>query len=238
TAIGRLVTAGSLLQLAIRLAVAPQISRLLTAGDTHGARHLHRLSTRWIALFSWPVFVILAAYPGTALSVFGSGFSGGAAGLVAVAVACLVNVGVGNAQTVILMAGRSVWNLVVASAAFVAQLGSGIWLVPRYGVLGAAISWGLAVVVDNVASALLAHYRLGFCTFDRGYVYSAVIGTVTVAFPVFVTRAFLGDGAHGAFLGTALAIAAFGAAVWRYRLPLGVGEFCEALRKRGPENSR
>ncbi|GLW15194.1 capsular polysaccharide biosynthesis protein [Streptomyces sp. NBRC 13847] len=239
TAIGRLVTAGTLLQLAIRLAVAPQISRLLAGGEEPEAHRLHRLSTRWIALFSWPVFVVLAAFPGTVLSLFGPGFAGGgSAGLLTVAVACLVNVGVGNAQTVLLMAGRSVWNLVVAGAAFVVQLGSGVWLVPRYGVLGAAVSWGLAIVVDNGASALLARYRLGFRTVDRGYVHAAVIAAGTVALPVFALRALYGDTVPTAVLGIVLAIGAFGTAVWRYRLPLGVGEFFGALRKRGSGNSR
>lgn len=118
------------------------------------------------------------------------------------------------------------------------QLGSAVWLVPRYGVLGAAVSWGLAIVVDNGASALLARYRLGFGTVDRGYVYAALVGVVAVALPVFAMRTFLGDNVPGAFLGIVLSIGAFGAAVWRYRLPLGVGEFFGALRKRGSENSR
>lgn len=125
-----------------------------------------------------------------------------------------------------------------AGAAFVVQLGSAVWLVPRYGVLGAAVSWGLAIVVDNGASALLARYRLGFGTVDRGYVYAALVGVVAVALPVFAMRTFLGDNVPGAFLGIVLSIGAFGAAVWRYRLPLGVGEFFGALRKRGSENSR
>ncbi|WP_407554869.1 oligosaccharide flippase family protein [Streptomyces sp. Pv4-95] len=238
TAIGRLVTAGTLLQLAIRLAVAPQISRLLAGGDEPAAHHLHRVSTRWIGLFSWPVFVVLAAFPGTVLSLFGPDFGGGAAGLVVLCAACLINVGVGNAQTVILMAGRSVWNLGVAGAAFLVQLGTGVWLVPRYGVLGAAVSWGLAIVVDNVASALLVRYRLGFRTVDLGYLRAALVGVGVVAPPAFAMRTFFGDSSLGASLGIVLAIGAFCASVWRYRLPLGVGEFFGALRKRGSENSR
>ncbi|MEU9124876.1 oligosaccharide flippase family protein [Streptomyces sp. NPDC048506] len=238
TAIGRLVTAGTLVQLAVRLAVAPQISRLLAGGDGAAAHHLHRLSTRWIALFSWPVFVLLAAYPHTVLSLFGSGFSEGAPGLVALAVACVVNVGVGNAQTVILMAGRSVWNLVVAGLAFVVQLGSGVWLVPRYGVLGAALSWGLAIVVDNGLSALLVRRRLGFRTVDRGYVLAAVLGIGVVAPGAFVMRTLFGDTVLGASCGIVLSIGAWAALLWRYRLPLGVGEFFGVLRKRSSENSR
>lgn len=238
TAIGRLVTAGTLLQLAVRLAVAPQISRLLAGGDEAGAHHLHRLSTRWIALFSWPVFVVLAAFPGTVLSLFGPGFAKGAPGLVVLAAGCLVNVGVGNAQTVILMGGRSVWNLAVAGAAFVVQLGIGGWLVPRYGVLGAAVAWALATVVDNGVSALLARYRLGFRTVDRSYLLAALLGIGTVATIAFVMRTLFGDSVPGALLGILFSIGAFGALVWRYRLPLGVGEFFGVLRNRSSENSR
>ncbi len=238
TAIGRLITAGTLLQLAVRLAVAPQISRLLAGGDADAAQRLHRHSTRWIALFSWPVFVLLAAFPRTVLSVFGTGFADGAPGLVALAVAAAVNVGVGNAQTALLMAGRSVANLAVAGSAFVVQVGSGVWLVPRYGVLGAAVSWGLAIVVDNGVSALLVRRRLGFRTVDRGYLLAALTGLGAVSCGAFGMRALWGDSVIAALFAMVFSIGAFGALVWRYRLPLGVGEFFGALRKRSSENSR
>jgi len=238
TAIGRLVTAGTLLQLAVRLAFAAQLSRLLAGGRTAEAGHLHRLSTRWIVLFSWPLFTALAAFPGTVLSLFGPGFDEGAAALAVLSAACVVNVGVGNAQTVILMAGRSVWNLAVAGTGFAVQLGLGVWLVPRYGVLGAALAWGLAIVVDNVASALLVRHRLGFRTVDRGYLHAAAVALVVVAPVVFGVRALLGDTAGGAVLGNALAMCAFGLALWRYRVPLGVGDFFQALRKGNGKKSR
>ncbi|MGK5498113.1 lipopolysaccharide biosynthesis protein [Streptomyces sp. URMC 125] len=238
TAIGRLVTAGTLLQLAVRLAVAAQLSRLLAGGRTADAVHLHRLSTRWIVLFSWPLFALLAAYPGTVLSLFGQDFGAGATGLVVLSAACAVNVAVGNAQTVILMAGRSVWNLAVAGTGFAVQIGAGIWLAPRYGVTGAAVAWGLAIVVDNGASALLVRRRLGFRTVDRGYLYAAAVAFAVAAPVAFAVRALLGDTGQGAFLGTTLTICAFGAAVWRYRVPLGVGEFFRALRKGDGNNSR
>ncbi|HEX5568777.1 MAG TPA: polysaccharide biosynthesis C-terminal domain-containing protein [Streptomyces sp.] len=235
TAVGRLVTAGTLLQLAVRLAVAAQLSRLLAGGRKHDAEHLHRLSTRWIVLFSWPLLLALAVFPRTVLSLFGPEFDQGAAGLVVLSAACLVNVGVGNAQTVILMAGRSLWNLAVAGTGFLVQLGTGVWLVPRYGVVGAATAWGLAIVADNVASALLVRHRLGFRTVDRGYLYAAALAFAVVAPVLSGARVLWGDTGQGAFAGAALAVCAFGAAVWRYRLPLGVGDFFRALRKGGGE---
>jgi O-antigen/teichoic acid export membrane protein len=232
TAITRVVTAGTLLQLAIRLAVAPQISRLLAGGSDAQAHHLHRLSTRWIVLFSWPLFVLLALFPGTSLVVFGGGFAHGATALAVLCVACAVNVGVGNAQTVILMAGRSSWNLGVAAAAFVVQVASGVVLVPRYGVLGAAVSWALAIVVDNVVSALLVRYRLGFATVDRGYLAAAALGLVSVAAVAVPVRLVEGDTLTGTILGTGLGVTVFLLGLWRYRVALGVSEFFGALRER------
>jgi O-antigen/teichoic acid export membrane protein len=237
TAVGRLVTAGTLLQLAVRLAVAAQISRLLAGGLNGEAEHLHRLSTRWIVLFSWPLFTMLAAFPATVLSLFGPGFGQGAAALVVLSAACVVNVGVGNAQTVVLMAGRSTWNLATAGAGFAVQLGAGIWLAPRYGVTGAALAWGLAIVVDNTASALLVR-RLGFRTVDRGYLHAAVVAVAAAALPAFAARVLWGDTAWGALLGGAFAVCGFCAAVWRYRVPLGVGEFFRVLRKGSEGKSR
>ncbi|GAB2599632.1 hypothetical protein GCM10027168_35800 [Streptomyces capparidis] len=231
TAIGRLVTAGTLLQLAVRLAVAPQISGLVAAGRQEEARHLHRLSTRWVVLFSWPLFAVLAAFPGTVLSLFGGGFDDGAAALAVLCAACAVNVGVGNAQTVILMAGRSTWNLAVAGASFAVQVGLGVLLVPRHGVLGAAVAWAAAMVVDNVASALLVRLRLGFTTVDGGYRAAVALGLVAAGAVAAGARAGLGDSVAGALVGAVSVFAVTVMGVWRYREALGVGEFLGALRR-------
>jgi O-antigen/teichoic acid export membrane protein len=180
TAVSRLITAGTLLQLAVRLAVAPQISGLLAGGRDSEAHGLHRLSTRWIALFSLPVFVLMAVFPRTVLTLFGGGFPSGAAALVVLCAANTVNVMVGNAQTVILMAGRSSWNLAVAGTACAVQVGLGVLLIPHIGVLGAGISWGMSVIVDNLLSAALVRYRLGFRTVDRGYLLAVAVGMLVV----------------------------------------------------------
>jgi O-antigen/teichoic acid export membrane protein len=232
TAVGRLITAGTLLQLAVRLAVAPQISGLLAGGHDAEAHGLHRLSTRWIALFSLPFFVLMAAFPRTVLTLFGGGFPSGAAALVVLCAANSVNVMVGNAQTVILMAGKSSWNLAVAGTACAVQVGLGVLLIPHNGVLGAGISWGMSVVVDNLLSAALVRYRLGFRTVDRGYALAVAVGLLTVAAVAVAVRWGLGDTVDGTGVGAVLALGCFGAATWRLRGPLGVREFVGTVRRR------
>ncbi|MFE2100715.1 oligosaccharide flippase family protein [Streptomyces sp. NPDC059468] len=231
TAIGRVVTAGTLLQLAVRLAVAPEISRLLAVDQVSEARHLHRVSTCWIVLFSWPLFVLVAGFPRTVLSVFGPEFVDGAPALVVLCVASLINVAVGNAQTVLLMAGKSSWHLAVTALAFMVQLTVGILAVPVWGVLGAAVSWGAAIIVENLSAALLIRLCLGFRTVDRGYTTALGVALV-VSVVLAAVRMLGGDTPSGLAVGMIFGMCAFGTTLWWYRRSLGVSELVGVLRRR------
>lgn len=232
TAVGRVVIAATLLQLAIRLAVAPEISRLLALGDLPQACHLHRVSTRWIVLFSWPLLVLLTSFPGTVLSLFGPEFEQGAAALVVLCVASAINVGVGNAQTVLLMAGKSSWHLGVTGVAFTVQLTVGLLAVPRLGVLGAALSWGAATVVENLVSAALVRRHLGFTIIDHGYLVATATGLCLTVPLVLPARLLAGDSAVGLAVAVTLGMSAYGISLWRFRTPLGVRELVGVLRER------
>ncbi len=232
TAIGRIVTAGTLLQLAVRLAVAPQLSRLLAVGEAAEAHHLHRISTCWVALFSWPLFVLVAGFPRTVLAVFGPEFTQGAPALVLLCAASVVNVAVGNAQTVLLMAGKSSWHLACTAVAFAVQLGVGLLAVPAWGIVGAAVSWGAAIVVENLSAALLVRLRLGFTTVAAGYTHALGIG-LAVSVTLAAVRTLSGDTPSGLALSLTLGMSAFGMFLWRYRMPLGVSELVQVLRRRG-----
>ncbi|MEU0597711.1 oligosaccharide flippase family protein [Streptomyces sp. NPDC006393] len=233
-AITRVIVAGLLLQLAIRRAVSPRISRLLALGEVRQARDLHRISTRWIALFSWPMYVVLASFPGTVLSLFGPDFVRGAGALVVLCVASAINIGVGNAQTVLLMAGKSSWHLAVTGAAFAVQVIVGVLAVPPLGVLGAALSWGAAIVVENLVAAALVRRNPGFTTIDRGYLAATGAGLCLTASLALPARLLAGDTPLGLTVGIVLAACLLGASVWRFRAPLGVLELVGVLRRRAP----
>jgi O-antigen/teichoic acid export membrane protein len=231
TAIGRVVTAGTLVQLAVRLAVAPELSRLLAVDRTDEAHDLHRVSTCWTVLFSWPLFGVVACFPGTVLSVFGPEFTDGALALLVLCAASMVNVAVGNAQTVLLMAGRSSWHLAVTAVAFTVQLTVGVLAVPVWGVLGAAVSWGAAIVVENLSAAVLIRLRLGFTTVHGAYTRALAVGLAVSLLPMSARQAH-GDTPSGLAVGMALGMCVFGITLWRYRTSLRVSELVGVLRRR------
>ncbi|BCJ32257.1 hypothetical protein Asera_63650 [Actinocatenispora sera] len=160
-AVGRYVLAGQLAMQGLRVAVAPQLSALLGAGRRADAAAVHRQTTSWVIVLSWPVYLLLAFFAPGFLRLFGSGFTAGAGALTVLAVAMLVNVGLGNVQTLLLMSGASRIHLAAAAAGLAVTVGGGIALIPRYGALGAALAWSGGIVVENVSAALAARRVVG-----------------------------------------------------------------------------
>jgi O-antigen/teichoic acid export membrane protein len=160
-AVGRYVLAGQLAMQGLRVAVAPQLSALLGAGRTADAAAVHRQTTTWIIVLSWPVYGLLAVFGPGFLRLFGSGFGAGSAALTVLALAMLVNVGLGNVQTLLLMSGASRAHLAATVAGLAVTVAAGIALIPRYGALGAACAWAGGIVVENTIAATVARRVVG-----------------------------------------------------------------------------
>ncbi len=160
TSVARIVVAGTIVMVAVRLSLAPHLSAAFSVGDIGRVRDLHRHSTTWMILVSWPFFLIVAAFPETVLVIFGEKFSQGSWALVVVAAANMLNVAVGNVQTMVLMGGRSSWNLLGNGLAVSTQIGLGLLLIGRWGVTGAGVAYGAGILVNNITATLQVRYGL------------------------------------------------------------------------------
>ena len=168
-AASRAVMIGTFALQAIRLAIAPQISRLLARGDRDQAQTVYQTATWWLIVVSWPLFLTLAIFGPALLGVFGPGFDQGATALAILSFAMLVNLGTGNVTVVLLMGGKSSWNLLNTAVALCLNVGLNLVLIPRFGMEGAAIAWAVSIVVDNLMALTEVWLFLGMRPFGRGY---------------------------------------------------------------------
>jgi O-antigen/teichoic acid export membrane protein len=227
-AVGRYVLAGQLAMQGFRVAVAPQLSRLLGAGQVDAAAALHRRTTTWVIALSWPVYLLLAGFGPGFLALFGGGFGAGGAALAVLSVAMLVNVGCGNVQTLLLMSGRSGLHLAATVTGLATNLVAGVLLIPRYGALGAAVSWSAGIVLENVLATAAArrvlHRPLWTVPVGAtgGWLGSPLgaAGGVVVAMAVAVGIGLAAGGRGLAGLGIALAVLVAGLAVALSRRPV------------------
>jgi O-antigen/teichoic acid export membrane protein len=120
--------------------IAPVIAEALHLRDRARVRYNLALVTRWVISASAPIAVTIVVLRAEILGLYGSAFVAGTGALVVLAVGHFVVAGLGLTPYVLVMAGRSRLLLVNTGAAAVLNVGLGVWLVPRFGITGAALA--------------------------------------------------------------------------------------------------
>jgi O-antigen/teichoic acid export membrane protein len=161
TAATRFLVVGQFINQAITLPVQPALSAALSANDRPHARALYRASTTWLVLGSWPLFCLGTVLAPLYVSVFGHSYHTGADVVVLLSLTMLVAGGVGLVDTVVMMAGRSSWNLGTTAVALVLNVGVDLALIPHYGIMGAAIGWSISILASNLMALTLVWRGLG-----------------------------------------------------------------------------
>jgi O-antigen/teichoic acid export membrane protein len=120
-------------------------------------------------MLAWPMYFALALFAPVLLRVFGHDFANGATALAVLAVAMLVATGIGPVDVVLLMGGRSTWNLFNVVIALTLNVAISLILIPRIGITGAAIAWAAAILFNNIAPLLEVRAFLKVDPFGRAF---------------------------------------------------------------------
>lgn len=145
----RFVPLGQLVTQPIQWVLQPRVAEILTLESRDTLREVHRVATAWLVLLAWPLYLGVAALASTYLGLFGADLAQAdhaRAVVVVMALTMLVAVATGPVDTLLLMAGRIGLSAANAVAALVIDVAGCVVLVPRLGILGAAVAWSLAVL--------------------------------------------------------------------------------------------
>lgn len=215
---------------ALRLAIAPQLSSALARDDREGASVMYGTATAWVVLTSWPLYIVMGVFAPTILSIFGASYSAGGPALSVLCAAMLVMVLAGNVGTVLLMGGKSTWVLMDKCVVLVVNVVGMALLVPSHGILGAAMAWAIAIVVDAALSYGQVRWGMGIRAQPwpiavAGLLSLAIVGTITVG-----ARIAFGSSWTVLLVSLGLSGVLFGAAAWRFRTTLQLPLLFKALR--------
>lgn len=136
----RIVMIGSTILMAFGTMFAPMISDLYGKGQLDVLATMFKTVARWIFIFSFPIFVIMAVFPRLVMLVFGAEYVEGSNALILLAFGQLLNAGTGTAGLMVLMSGRSRMELLNVSVALLVNIVLCILLIPEHGIIGAAIA--------------------------------------------------------------------------------------------------
>lgn len=213
----RFVVAGQMGNNAISLAAQPRLAETLARHDRPALAEIYRTSTAWLMAVTWPLHLTFIISGGLLLHVFGSGYGVGAPVMVVLASCMLLSTGVGMADTVLLMAGRTSWSLANAAVSLGLQIGLDLWLIPEHGVLGAAIGWGAAILVRNGAALVQVILSEHVHSISRPVLVSAAINLVGFAGVPLLAQLALGRTWSALVVGLVAGGAVYLAGLWRFR---------------------
>ncbi|RYI99780.1 MAG: hypothetical protein EON52_25115, partial [Actinomycetales bacterium] len=218
----RCVRAGEVVQQAARLVIGPTVSGAFARDDRVTVRRVYGLVTAAMIWLAWPFYLLLAVFPGSVLSAFGPGFGPGGPALAVLALALALATAAGAVQTIVLMAGRSRWQLMDKSIALAVLVLLDVVLVPAWGITGAAVAWAVSIVVDTALVVWQVHRGLQVEPHGRPMLWAAGLAVGAVAVPALLVRLAWGDRPAAMLLTMAVLVPAYLALSWSLRERLGL----------------
>jgi O-antigen/teichoic acid export membrane protein len=229
-AASRLVIFGSFLLFAVSRPLAPQFTKLLARGEIGSAGALYHVATWWGMVVAWPLYIALAIFAEPAMRLFGPGYAAGSTALVILSLAYMFDLGTGNMNTLLLMAGKSSWNLANSALALSLNVALNLLLIPPFGIEGAAVSWAASIVAYNLAALIEMRTLLGLSPVDS--VYPIIVGATALCYGVVgaVVRLLVGNSLEGLIVAAAAGSFLYAILLWRWRGALRLHDLAAALR--------
>jgi len=151
---------------AVNMALAPQVARLYQAGEIEKLQRVITLSTRAVAIISFPVALLFIVWGEPIVSfVFGDEYVKAAMALGILCVGQLVNASAGSVGLVLNMTGNDKLTFIAALLALLINSVLAIILIPMFGLIGAAISFSVSISVWNIFLVVATKWKVGINTF-------------------------------------------------------------------------
>ena len=229
-AVNRCVRVGTMIEHTGRVVTGPSISAALATRQLDRAREIFLSTTRVLTALSWPFYLSLAFFGPVLLHFFGKGFEAGAGILWVICPAAMLSMSAGGVQSVLLMSGKSRWQLLNKLSSLVVAVTLNFTLVPVWGLYGAVTAWASALLVDTFLASYQVFRLVGIRASLREMAPSLFVGAAVPTAYALVSLAFLGQSVQGIIVYLVLLVPVYGAVLYRFRKALGIERFFSARR--------
>jgi O-antigen/teichoic acid export membrane protein len=230
TAATRFLVVGQFINQSLSTVVEPRLARLLSLGDRAASRTVYQAATGWLVLLCWPLYLLVATYATEVLRLFGHGYDAGTPVILVLAGAMLVATSVGMVDVVLIMGGRTSWNLVNAVLALAVMVGFDLTLIPHLGLLGAAAGWAAAILVNNLLPLVQVWRSLDLHPFGAGTGTAVALAVACFVLVPLGMRAAFGGGTLTVSTASAIGLAVYALGCWRWRGTLALDTLASLRR--------
>lgn len=212
---------GTMFYNAINTAAEPIVSELYTKEEHGQLRHFYQNMTKWTFAFGLPIFFITLLFSKPILSIFGDDFTAGSVALAILSFGSLVKAGIGITEVMIMMTGNTWLKTVNTVLALVLGTVLSFLLIPRFGVVGAAITLSGVRFVLGLVQLLEIFALFRLLPYTKSFIKPIVAGVVAAMAACAMTRWFF---VESNLIGTVLNIGFLMAVYAGMMLLLGLSE--------------
>ncbi len=231
--VSRCMIAGVFVATALRQTVQPRLRRLIVDDDRVGVKNMYGASTTWLVLVTWPVYLTMIAFAPLVMRVFGPEYERGAPALVLLCCAMLVASACGLVDVVLLMLGRSWLSTINVLVALALNVSLNLILAPRFGMMGSATAWVVAILASNLLPLFQTARFGGFHPWGTPLATATAGAAATIAIPMLAVRGAFGAGL-APFVGATIVAGALYVGMLRRRwVSLKLDQLVGDLRRRG-----
>ena len=222
TAATRFLVVGQFGNSALNMAAQPRFAELFAVDDRRGANDLYRVTTGWLVLLTWPLYLLAVIYGPAILAIFGHSYRAGHLVMIILGLTMLIATACGQVDMVLISTGRSSWSLANGIAAVVVNVGLDLLLIPRYGITGAAVGWAVAIGVTNLTPLAQLAVTMRLHPFGRGTLIACGLTTLSFAVIPLAVRLLAGGGAVPSIGAVLAGCCVLAVGLWRFRTALGL----------------
>jgi O-antigen/teichoic acid export membrane protein len=194
---------------------APVVAGMTATGDHHVASATYARLAQWMLWILLPLVAVLSLAGSTILLIYGPTFWQGGLWLGIVAVASATNAFVSLGETVI-MVQRPRLNLLHSVITCIVAFAGLLWLIPRFGALGAAVGILLPYIVQGILRYATLRWIFHWKDSWSDISHPLIAAGIAIV-PALICRGFL-SGVAGQVTSAAVFLAVFGAQWWHHHL--------------------
>lgn len=158
----------------------PIISDLFHRNELLQLNRIYQTLTRWSFSFILPYFFTLILFSDSILAIFGEEFREGKTVLIIVGLGTLINAATGICGAMVVMTGNPKLAFLNSFLAIVISIALNILLIPVWGLVGAAVSFAVALSLINMLRLFEVYRLYKFMPYNKEFFKPMVAGLFSV----------------------------------------------------------
>lgn len=169
----------------------PTVAEFFGRKDLAGIKTIFHSTSKWVFLLTFPTILYVAFFSkNTILLVYGSEYISGSISLVILLFGIAMNGLTGMTGEVLVGIRKMKLNLIADLSGAVSNVVLNILLIPKFGILGAAIGTSLSITIRNLISLGFVYRELKILPYDKSFLKIILSSLLAVAPIVFFLETF------------------------------------------------